>query len=95
MRGLAFADVVADLPGEADRFAVHGKGRAQPCLAEPGFQLGEPGGVAGGRGGRLGHQRGTDAALRRPAGGRPAVARDMGRPAGWAHGSLDSSKHCA
>ncbi len=57
MRRLALVDVAADLPIEADQRAVHGEGGTQPRRANPGFQIGEPGGAAGGRGGRFGRHR--------------------------------------
>ena len=96
VRCLAFANVVADLPIEADQLAVHGEGGAQPRLANPGFQVGEPGGVPGGRPGR--HRAallGAD-----PPGGaaRPGCETRRGRRAVWVSGligSAASSMHCA
>jgi hypothetical protein len=48
VHGLAFADVVADLPVKADQFAVYGERGAEPRRADPGLEVGKPGGVAGG-----------------------------------------------
>ena len=79
VRGLAVADVAADLPIEADQLAVHGEGGAQPSLANPGFEVGEPGGVAGGCGGRLDHYRETAATRVVPVGTSMGTAPNSGR----------------
>jgi hypothetical protein len=54
LSGLPLQDVVADPPVETDEFTVDREGGAEPRLANPGFQVGEPGRIIGGNG-RGGH----------------------------------------